>query len=98
VLERIGPGDGSLKSLLLTVAIDKNQIMQALQLGARGIVLKHASSEFLLKAIRHVAAGEYWVDREMLALWAQAPRGGAAASVLTDREKQIVRAICAGST
>jgi len=98
VLERIGPGDGTLKSVILTVEIDKSQIMQALQLGARGIVLKHASSEFLLKAIRHVAAGEYWVDREMLALWAKGPRVTESSSVLTPREKEIVRAILAGNT
>ncbi len=38
--------------------------MQALQLGARGVVLKDSATQLLLKAIHAVMTGEYWVGRE----------------------------------
>ena len=37
---------------------------RALQLGARGVVLKDSATQLLLKAIQTVMAGEYWVGRE----------------------------------
>ena len=91
-------GSGTIKSVILTVEIEKPQIVKALQLGVRGIVLKSATTEFLMKAIRHVAAGEYWVDRDMLALWAQTQHANGNSNGLTPRENEIVRAILAGST
>jgi DNA-binding NarL/FixJ family response regulator len=50
--------------ILLTAAIEKRQIVEALQLGARGVVRKDLITQVLLKAIQTVMAGEYWVDRE----------------------------------
>src|SRR5215472_2592877 len=50
--------------ILLTAGIEKAQIVEALQLGARGVVLKDSATQLLLKAIQTVMAGEYWVGRE----------------------------------
>src|SRR5437868_9640019 len=49
--------------VLLTAAAEKSQIVEALQLGARGVVLKDSATQLLLKAIQTVMAGEYWVGR-----------------------------------
>src|SRR6201998_1479940 len=46
--------------ILLTAAAEKSQIVEALQLGARGVVLKDSATQLLLKAIQTVMAGEYW--------------------------------------
>src|ERR1700693_722412 len=43
--------------ILLTAAAEKNQIVEALQLGARGVVLKDSATPILLKAIHTVTAG-----------------------------------------
>ena len=51
------------KSLILTAAIDRGGMLTALQLGARGVVLKTAASEILIEALNAVAAGDYWLDR-----------------------------------
>ena len=64
--------------ILLTAAIDKADIVKALQLGARGVVLKESATALLMKAIRIVMEGGYWVGREsvsdlLLALQASAP-------------------------
>src|SRR2546430_5669270 len=50
--------------ILLTAAAEKGQIVEALQLGARGVVLKDSATQILLKSIRAVMQGEYWVGRE----------------------------------
>src|SRR3984957_14959047 len=50
--------------ILLTAAAEKSQIVEALQLGARGVVLKDSATQLLLRAIHTVMSGEYWVGRE----------------------------------
>ena len=55
---------GKTRILLLTAEIEKPQLVTALQLGARGAVMKESASALLLKAIYCVLNGEYWVGRE----------------------------------
>jgi DNA-binding NarL/FixJ family response regulator len=50
--------------ILLAAAMEKSQIVEALQLGGPGVVLKDSAAHVLLKAIQTVMAGEYWVHRE----------------------------------
>ena len=85
--------------ILLTAAIDRADIVKALHLGARGVVLKESATSLLLKAIRVVMEGGYWVGREsvsdlFLALQNLAPAPEAADTLpafsLTPRELQIV--------
>ena len=52
------------KIIILAASIERIQIVQALQFGARGVVMKEAATQLLMKAIRAVMAGEYWVGRE----------------------------------
>ncbi len=54
-------GTASVKILLLTSTITTQQVIEALQIGARGIVLKDALGNHLQTAIRTVAAGDYWI-------------------------------------
>src|SRR6185437_17068889 len=54
-------GPSTAKILLLTSTITTQQIIEALQIGARGIVLKDALSDHLQKAIQTVVAGDYWI-------------------------------------
>ena len=57
-------GSNAVRVILLTAAAEKKQIVEALQLGARGVVLKDSATQLLLKSIHTVMAGEYWVGRE----------------------------------
>jgi DNA-binding NarL/FixJ family response regulator len=52
--------------ILLPSAIEKSEIVEALQLGARGIVLKQSVIQVLFKAIQTVMADGYWMDREQV--------------------------------
>lgn len=49
------------KILLLTSTITTQQIIEALQIGARGIVLKNVLADHLRSAILTVHAGDYWI-------------------------------------
>lgn len=90
--------------ILLTAAIEKRQIIEALQVGAKGVVMKDAATQMLIKAIRTVMAGQYWVGREPVPdlvkyLRAQAaaqPASKAKSFGLTRREIEILGTIVAG--
>src|SRR5947199_3253698 len=95
----------SVRVILLTAAAEKNQIVEALQLGARGVVLKDSATQLLLKAIQTVMAGEYWVGRESVSNLVQYLRTLVQSSGeearqkkfgLTPRELEIVSAVVAG--
>ena len=49
------------KTILLTSTITTLQIIEALQIGARGIVLKDALTDHLTTAVRAVSSGDYWI-------------------------------------
>jgi DNA-binding NarL/FixJ family response regulator len=95
----------SVRVILLTAAAEKDQIVEALQLGARGVVLKDSATQILLKSIRAVMNGEYWVGRESVSNLVQYLRSMVEASSneprkknygLTPRELEVVSAVVAG--
>ena len=95
----------SVRVILLTAAAEKNQIVEALQLGARGVVLKDSATQLLLKCIHSVMEGEYWVGRESVSNLVQYLRTLVQSSGeearqkkfgLTPRELEIVSAVVAG--
>lgn len=93
------------RTLVLTADAGDSEVVEALQLGARGVVLKHSPPDMLFKSIRSVVAGEYWVGRERVADLIEMLRERQAAEVprradpnfgLTPREMQMVSAVVAG--
>ena len=54
----------SVRVIVVTAAIEKKGIVEALQLGARGLVLKDTATQLIMRAIETVLNGEYWVGRE----------------------------------
>jgi DNA-binding NarL/FixJ family response regulator len=52
------------KIILLTSTISSQEIIEALQIGARGIVLKDSVAGDLADAMRAVVAGDYWIGGE----------------------------------
>ena len=102
--------DGSarkVKVIILTSAIDDDQVVAALRLGARGVVMKDSASHLLYKSIRAVSSGEYWVERKSVAELVRALRAApaeeqnaesAASHGLTRRELEILRTIVDGCT
>jgi two-component system, NarL family, nitrate/nitrite response regulator NarL len=104
-LRDLGTGQQSVRVILLTAAAEKQQIVEALQLGARGVVLKDSATQLLLKSIHTVMSGEYWVGRESVSnlvayLRSMVQSSGEEARQkkfgLTPRELEIVSAVVAG--
>lgn len=93
------------RTLLLVAAIEKQQLIEALQLGAWGVVPKESPAQLLFKGIRAVVGGQYWLGREHIVSLIEALRDLAGGSngepphkkfQLTPRELQIVERVVAG--
>jgi DNA-binding NarL/FixJ family response regulator len=95
------------RSIMLTAEIEREQVVEALQLGVRGIVLKHSALELLLKSIRCVNEGQYWIGQEGVSDLIHALRrtkpshsasGVRRTSGLSSREMEVIALIVAGYT
>jgi two-component system nitrate/nitrite response regulator NarL len=97
VLRELAARSPGTRVLLLTAGIDKSQIVRALELGARGVILKGSATDVLFRGIRGVMAGQCWVGRDVVSDLVEAMRrnGGKPRSNfgLTGREREIIAAV-----
>jgi DNA-binding NarL/FixJ family response regulator len=101
VLRALSGSSLATRTILLTANIEREEVVKALQLGARGLVMKDSATQLLLKAMRMVMEGQYWIGRESVSglvdtlrtqmFGAAEPKFG-----LTARELEIVSAVTAG--
>jgi DNA-binding NarL/FixJ family response regulator len=96
------------KVILLTASEDRNQFVQAMKFGTCGIVLKQTATDFLMKSIRKVHAGEIWLDsqttaavmRQFSSAMEPTPLSGRECdrdrSPLSPREREIVALVAQG--
>jgi len=89
------------RTVLLTAAISDEQVLEAVKLGAAGLVLKESPPETLLECVRKVHSGEQWIDRDTVtrAVNTVLTREAAekeASAMLTPREIEIVRMVAQG--
>jgi two-component system, NarL family, nitrate/nitrite response regulator NarL len=102
VLRRLSKQRASSHTIVVTAFIEKSEIIEALLLGAEGIVPKHSSSEILFQSIRAVMAGEVWVSPDITVALVErlrAPKPSDAAPDtmgLTRRELEITAAVAEG--
>jgi DNA-binding NarL/FixJ family response regulator len=104
VLRELSGSPVPTRVILLTAMIEQRDIGKALQLGARGVVLKSVATKLLFKSIRCVMNGEYWLGRGAVAdlvaalreVREESPRR--APYGLTPREVQVVGAVVQGLT
>lgn len=97
-------GSPTVKILLLTSTITTQQIIEALHIGARGIVLKDALVGHLQTAIKTVFLGDYWIGgRRVVNLMTALHELMEQASIpqhktfgLTPRELEVVGSIVEG--
>lgn len=89
------------RTVLLTAAIGDEDVVEAVRLGAQGVVLKEASPETLIECVRCVYRGEQWIDHETMSrafgyVMKREAATREAARILTPREIEIVRMIAQG--
>jgi DNA-binding NarL/FixJ family response regulator len=107
VLNDLAGLSSPIRTLVLAAAVEESLILEAFYLGAHGIALKGSPREVLLKSIRSVIAGQYWLDEESVPIVIEALRkalpsqNGATGGRdygLTPRELKIVGKVANGSS
>lgn len=98
VLRELAQQEVAVRTILLTAAIQPFAVTSALQLGARGIVLKASPPELLLRSIRAVHEGQFWVGSEAVTAWARTGQPSSSGFGLTTREVEIIAAIKEGNS
>jgi DNA-binding NarL/FixJ family response regulator len=96
-IKRILAADPSAHVLVLTSFSDQNRILDALQAGAEGYLLKHAEPETILSGIREVVAGGSPLDPKaarVLLTSRRSPRAGGPS--LSERESEVLRLVGEG--
>lgn len=114
VLDLLMPGGGGLELLraihgdavttrvvLLTAAVDDDQLLEAIRLGAQGVVLKDMAPKLLVDAVREVHHQGQWLEkglggRALRRLLSREAQAGQASRLLTAREREVVRLVATG--
>lgn len=102
-LRELGENNERMRTVIFTASIDRAGMLLAVQLGARGVVLKNAASKVLLDAVHAVLGGDYWLDRSRVSNFLDIMRhlsGPANATGdpygLTVRQREIVSSVSEG--
>ena len=91
----------STRVVLLTAALDEDEVLEAMRLGVEGVVLKEMTPQQLLQCIRKVHDGDLWLEKQSVsrALEKLLRREAGAreiAKILTPREMEVVRLMASG--
>jgi len=90
VLEEVNFDSLPTRVIVLTAAEDDRDVVRAMRLGARGVVLKQSASDLLVKSIRMTA--------EVIDAFKKSAESGQRREkpLLSDREKEIVQLVAQG--
>ncbi len=103
-LRNLADRECPVKVVVLTASIENKQIVEALQLGARGVIRKETPPRVLLKCIHSVFEGQYWLGQDAFSdlvrgLQSLAPMTTENARFgLTARELKVISAVLEGDT
>ena len=94
----------TLRTILLAGTIERTDLLTAVQLGVRGLVLKDSTTELLFEAIVCVLAGQYWLGQTLVTDLMETVRPliqSAATAIpgrapLTRREREVITRVVAG--
>jgi len=101
VLEDLKKEGLQTRVVVLTAALDEDEVIEAIRLGVRGVVLKEMAPQLLVQCIRRVHAGGKWLERRSVirALDKMVRRQEGereVAAVLTAREIEVMRLVAKG--
>jgi len=105
-LRAVTSGQTRIKTILLTGGITSKEILEALQLGARGVLLKEAVADELVASVNAVRDGHYWLRGAVVhnlvsvlnGLTSEVATAPAASFSLSPREFDVVGRIVEGAT
>jgi DNA-binding NarL/FixJ family response regulator len=89
------------KVVLLAAALEEDEVLEALRLGVRGMVLKELAPQMVVQCVRKVYAGEQWLEKQAFGraletLLRREAGEREAGSVLTPRELEMVGMVARG--
>jgi DNA-binding NarL/FixJ family response regulator len=91
----------NVKVVMLTGAMDENEMFEAIRLGARGVVLKEMAPHLLIECLRKVQSGEIWLEnrstgRALEGILRKEASMQKVSKMLTPREIELVRLAASG--
>ena len=92
----IGERSPGSQVLVLTSFVDRDRVVEALDAGAIGYLLKDAEPSELIAAIRSAARGESPLDPRAARTMLSAQRAAGPLESLTDRERQVLGLVAEG--
>ena len=105
-IEHINEDNPEIAVVILTTYSEDDMVLRALQLGAKGYVLKDVTRESLIDTILAAARGETLLSAQVMEKIVASTQGGADRAAgkagidntLTEREQQVLEAAAAGKT
>jgi DNA-binding NarL/FixJ family response regulator len=96
VLRELGAEGHPVRVVLLTVELSDEDVLKAIQLGVRGMLLKEMMPQLLVQCVRKVHAGQMWLERVSAArtfetLLRREAGVRELSSLLTPREMELLR-------
>jgi two-component system, NarL family, nitrate/nitrite response regulator NarL len=101
VLRRVAGEAPGVRVVVLAGELDEGGLLEAVRLGARGVVLKDTGPDVLVRCVRTVHEGGQWLDshvagRALERLLARETARQRVAAVLTPREVELVELVSQG--
>lgn len=93
---RIVAGNPAVHVLVLTSFSDQARILDALQAGAEGYLLKHSEPEVILAGVREIVAGGSPLDPKAARVLLTNRRSPGPETKLTEREQEVLDMVGAG--
>jgi DNA-binding NarL/FixJ family response regulator len=92
-------GADEIRVLVLTAVGDRRLLVEAVRMHVHGVISKEEPIDQLLKAVRAVASGQYWIDRELLAEAIHSRQEQRAARFrLSPRELEVIAIVASGAS
>lgn len=106
VLVELGNDLAGVHVILLTAAIDPQDALRGLRLGASGVLLKTSAADHIFRCVRAVVSGQYWIGGEAFQSLVESlvkGKGSAPASArlpfgLTGRELEVISLVATGAS
>jgi DNA-binding NarL/FixJ family response regulator len=104
VIRQVGKTSPRTKSIILSMYSDEPHVIEALQVGACGYVLKESDSSDLAKAIHEVMAGRHYLSAPLselaIAAYKEKTKGTSLDlyNTLTAREREVLQLVAEGNS
>jgi DNA-binding NarL/FixJ family response regulator len=96
VLRRLNEERIAVRTVVLTAGMREREMLEAVRLGAQGVVLKESAPGVLVDCVRAVARGEQYIQPRFLQRQLDANGSAPPEPSLTPRERELVRMVAQG--